>query len=225
MTNLNCLLAGLFWLLGPPLTAILWHKKTGARFYPAIIACLVCLPVFFLGAAIRSCFDKSGWVGYYIRQGMLFGILEEGVKYLMLRFHLTSYDSKKDAVTYGIGHAGFEAFGIGMSCMGLIGTGRGAPDMAVMALLSVTEHLASCIALTVLIFWGICTDKWKWLLPVVMLLHAAANMSQGIFIEPAAKTIGFLLTAGECFAAYRCWRSTALWEPDAAWETEIKTDE
>ena len=224
MKDLQCVLSGMLWLLGPPLLMILRHKKTGARFYPAIIAFPVCIPVFFLGGAIRSVFSTEDFAGYYIRQGILYGILEEGAKFLVLRFHLTNYDSRKDAVSYGIGHAAFEAFGSGMTCLGLTGTGRAAPDLLLHTVWAVPAHIAWTVSLTVLIFYGIYTDKWKRLLPIAMLLHAAGNMVQGIFMESAAAVIYILLTAGQCFAAYRCWQTMGQWEP-AAWNADFNTDE
>ena len=45
------------------------------------------------------------------------------------------------------------------------------------------------------------------MLPAAILLHAAANASQGILTEPAAIAFQTLLTAGVCFAAYRCYQA------------------
>ena len=207
MADMQCILAGLTRLFGPVLLMILWHKKTGAGFTPALVAFPVCYPVFFIGAAIRSVFSHSNPAAYYIKQGLLFGILEEGAKFLVLCYLLSSYDSRKDAVSYGIGHSAFEAFGAGMTCLGLIGTGRAAPDIFWFNLWAFMEGTASAVALTVLIFYGIYTGRNKWMLPAAIRLHALGNASQGLFIKPAAITVNILLTAGECFAAYRCWEA------------------
>lgn len=206
MTDVNCLLAGLIRLFTPLLLLILWHKKTGARLFPAPVAFLICFPVFILGAAIRSGFGQDDPLAYYIQQGLLYGILEEGTKYLVLCFLLTSYDSRKDAVTYGIGHGAYEAFGAGMACFGLIGLDAAAPDILWMNLWMAVEAAAFCIGLTVLIFYGIYTGKSKVMLPVAILLHAVCNAVGGILIEFIVIPIRILLTAGICFAAYRCWQ-------------------
>lgn len=211
MTDINCLLAGLTRLFSPLLLLLFWHKKTGARFYPAPIAFAVCLPVFFIGASIRSGFSHNDPLAYYIQQGLLYGILEEGAKFLVLSILLSSYDSRKDAVTYGIGHGAYEGFGAGLSCLGLIGLYTAAPDILLFNLWAVIEGSAFVIALTVLIFYGIYTGKSKVMLPIAMLLHAVSNAVIGIFTEPVAITIRTLLTAGICFAAYRCWQ--AMWSP------------
>ncbi len=211
MIDVNCLFAGLTRLLSPLLLLLLWRKKTGARFYPALIAFSICVPVFIIGAAIRSGFSYDVPIAFYIRQGLLYGILEEGAKYLVLRFLLTAYDSRKDAVTYGIGHGFYENFGAGMSCLGLIGTDTAAPNILWFNLWAAFEGAVSCIAFTVLIFYGIRTGKSKVMLPIVILLHAVSNAVVGICSEPVSILTRTLLTAGACFAAYRCWQ--AMWTP------------
>ena len=207
MTDVSCLLAGLTRLLDPPLLLLIWHKKTGARLYPAMIAFSVCLPVFLIGNIIRSGFSRDDPVTYYIWQGLLFGILEEGAKYLMLRFVLPSYDSTKDAVSYGIGHGAWEDLGAGFACLGLIGTGRADPNIFWFSLFLFLEGAAFCIAVTVLIFWGIRTGRSRIMLPAAILLHAVSSAAAGLLSESAAITIRFLLTAGICYAAYRCARA------------------
>ena len=207
MTDIRCVLAGMTRLLSPPLLLLFWHKRTRARLYPALIAFGVCFPVFIIGAAIRSGFSHSNFVSYYLGQAVLYGILEEGAKYLVLRFALDSYDSRKDAVTYAIGHGAYEEFAAGLTCLGLIGTNRAAAGIFWFSLWATIDGAAFVIANTVLIFYGINTDRAKIMLPAAILLHAAANASQGILTEPAAIAFQTLLTAGACFAAYRCYQA------------------
>ena len=59
MSDLNCLLAGLIRLFSPLLFLVLWHRKTGARFYPALIAFPVCFPVFIAGATTTGALVAS----------------------------------------------------------------------------------------------------------------------------------------------------------------------
>lgn len=209
MIDVDCFLAGLIRLLNPLLMLILWRKRTYARLYPALIAYLVCYPVFIIGACIRSGFSHDDPIAYYIQQGLLYGILEEGAKYLVLRFYLTSYDSRKDAVTYGIGHGAYEEFGAGLSCLALIGSDRADPNIFLFNFWAAVEGAASVIALTVLILYGIRNDRSRVMLPVVILLHAVSNATAGIFIfnDLVVIVLRTMLTAGECFAAYRCWRA------------------
>ena len=206
MRDLSCLLAGILRLSGMPLLLYFWHRKTGARFYPALTALVVCFPVFIFGGFIRSNFSQEDFIAYYLSQGILYGILEEGAKFLVLRYLLPSCDRRQDAVSYGIGHAAFEEIGAGISCLGLIGTDRAAPDIFWFALLTVTTGALGTAALTLLIFYGIRTGRAKCLVPLAMLLHCIGNASQGLFSEPFAILTGILLTASECYAAYRCWR-------------------
>ena len=111
MTDLSCLLAGLTNLLGPLLLLIFWHKRTGARILPAPAALAVCLPVFIVAGAIRAGFDRSDYLSFYLQQALLYGIFEEGSKFVVLRWLLSSYDHRRDAVTYAIGHGSFESIG------------------------------------------------------------------------------------------------------------------
>ncbi|MCR5729869.1 MAG: hypothetical protein K6G20_05885, partial [Ruminococcus sp.] len=97
MTNISCLLAGLTRLLSPLILVQIWHSKTAARRLPAIIAFIACFPVFIIGAVVRSGFSHSDFYSYYLQQGLLYGILEETAKFLVLKYYLTSYTGTKDA--------------------------------------------------------------------------------------------------------------------------------
>lgn len=207
MTNISCLLAGLTRLLSPLILVQIWHNKTGARRLPAIIAFIACFPVFITGAVVRSGFSHSDFYSYYIQQGLLYGILEETAKFLVLKYYLTSYTDTKDAVTYGIGHGAFEEFGAGMSCLWLIGTGRAASGIFWVNLWSAAEGTAFVVGLTVLIFYGIRTNKSQVMLPLAIMLHTVSNAFTGIFGFSGFIVITFntLMTAGICFAAYKCW--------------------
>ena len=207
MTDLNCLLAGLTRLLGPLLLLIFWHKKTGARIFPAPVALVVCFPVFIVAGAIRSGFDHSDWITFHIQQGLLYGIFEEGAKFLVLRYLLTNYDDRRDAVTYGIGHSAFEDIGAGFACFNLIGTGRADAEIFPVNLFSFIEGSAFVIAATVLIFYGIRMNKSRIMLPLAMFLHFISNFIGGALITSASMVLSLLTTAGMCYAAYRCYKA------------------
>jgi uncharacterized membrane protein YhfC len=207
MKDICCLAAALIDLFSPTVLVILWYKKTGARFFPAIAAFLVCFPVFFVGNAIRSGFDHSNFIAFYIQQGLLFGVFEEGTKYLMMRYFLTSYDNRKDAVTYSIGHAAYEGLGSGISCIGLIGTDKASTDILFFHIWGVVTGAISCAAVAVIIFYGIQKGKSIVTLPAVILAHAFMNSSHGIFIDSFGTILRAVLMAGIYFVGYRCWKS------------------
>ena len=209
MLDMYCFLAGMANLCVPWILLILWRRRTGARLLPAPAAFLICFPVFFIGASIRSGFSRGDIYSYYIQQGLLFGILEEGAKYIAMRCIVTSCDSRRDAVSYGIGHSSYESFGAGLSCLGLIGTGRAASDIFLGNLWGVTTGAVICSAMTVIIFYGINTNRAKVILPAVMLVHAFLNASGGLFgfSRPIVILTDIIAGAGICFAAYRCWRA------------------
>lgn len=210
MTDLSCLLAGLIWLFISPVLLFLLHRKTGARLFPAFIAFPVCLPVFLISGAIRSGFAQDDLISFCLQQGLLYGIAEEGAKYLALRFLLPSYDSMEDAAAYGIGHGAWEAFGTGLSCLGLIGSDRAAADILPVNLWAAAEGALSVIALTVLIQYGLRSGRTKAMLPAAILFHAVSNAVGGIFSfsMPVVMVLRTLLTAAECGIAYRCRQLT-----------------
>jgi len=212
MQDFNCVLAGIARILGPVIMLVIWNKKTGARIFPAPVAFAVCIPVFIMGGAIRMGFNPNDFYSYYVKQGLLYGILEEGSKFLMLRYVLTSYSSCKDAVTYGIGHGAYEMFWGGIACLGLIGTGKAAPEIVFVNVFSVIEGIPFAAAMTVLIYYGISTGRTKIMLPLVILLHAFCNMVSGLFSFSTMIVVIFssVTTAVICFAAYRCWKSIQL---------------
>ena len=148
MNDVSCLLAGLTRLLFPFLLLVIWRRKTGALLYPALVAFLVTVPVFIVAGGIRSGFSQDDLVLFHLQTGLLFGIFEEGGKYLALRYALESYDSRENAVTYGIGHGIWEEIGAGLICFGLIGTGNAAPDILPVNLFFALFGTADVIALT-----------------------------------------------------------------------------
>ena len=206
MKDLNCVLAGLTRLFSPAVLVILWNKKTSAKFHPAIAAFLACFPIFIIASAIRYGFSREDMIAFYVRQGILFGIFEEGGKFLMLRYVLTSCKSRNDAVTYGIGHSAYELFGSGLACFGLIGTGNAISAIFPAAIWSVITGALWTVGLTVIIFYGIDNGKSRITLPAAMLLHALCNMSYGILIESAAFAANLLLYAVIFVCAYICWK-------------------
>jgi uncharacterized membrane protein YhfC len=207
MTDLNCFLAGLVRILVPVLLLIFWHKRTGARILPALAAFLVCLPVFTIAGLIRTGFAQNDLISFCLKQGLLYGIFEEGSKYLALRFLLSSYDDRRDAVSYGTGHGAFECFSGGIACINLIGTGRAAPDILPVNLFAAVEGAAFSIALTVLIFYGIQTGRTKLMLPAAIFLHFISNATSTLYSFSTSIIVikSTVMTAGICYAAYRCF--------------------
>ncbi|MCR5599203.1 MAG: YhfC family intramembrane metalloprotease [Ruminococcus sp.] len=204
MTDLNCLLAGLVRLLSPILLLWLLRKKVHARIYPALIAFIVCFPVFIVAGFIRSGFSHSSHAAFCIQQGLLYGIFEEGGKFLTMRYLLSSYDRPTDSITYGIGHGMFEEIGAGFACLNLIGTGNASSYILPANILFTADGAVSVVALTVIIFYGIQTNKSGKMLTLAILLHFVGNATTGLF---GNTLLMLLLTIIEGCIAYRCWQA------------------
>lgn len=203
MKDVSCFLSGSAWLILPLLGLLLWHKRTRAPFFPALVALPVCFTAFFFAGIIRSGFGSTGFVLAGIRNGLMYGVFEEGSKFLVLRFALSEYATAKNAVTYSIGHGAYENFGAAVSCFALIGKGTASPYILPLNLWAVIEGLLSCAAVTIIIVYGIRTNRSKFTLPAAIAAHAFGNAAAKIFITPVAIVLRTLLTAGECYAAYR----------------------
>ncbi|MBR6622793.1 MAG: YhfC family intramembrane metalloprotease [Ruminococcus sp.] len=207
MTDFMSFLAGMIRIITPLILLILWHKKTDARLLPAPAALFICFPVFIIAGALRLGFDHSDFLAFYIQQGIIYGIFEEGVKFLSFRYLLKSYDNRKDAVTYGIGHSAFESIGGGMACLNLIGTGKAAPEIFIVNVWYAVEGAIFVIGLTILVFYGVYSNKSIVMMPAAMFLHALGNAAHGIFIKPVSFVINFILLAGISYSAFRCWKA------------------
>ena len=211
--DFSCFLSGMIRICIEPVLLFFWWKKKRARLFPALAALIVCFPVFIVANCIRNGFAHDEFYAAYLKQGLLYGIFEEGAKFLMLRFALESYDSRKDAVTYGLGHGYLESFFAGLSCFGLIGADNVAPDILLVNVWSAIDGVLSVVALTVIIAYGIRMGKSKITLPAAMLIHAFSNAFMGIFRFSTPIVIGVMtpVSAAICYAAYRCW--TAMEDP------------
>ena len=203
MIDLNCLLAGLVRLSACPLLLVLLRKKTGALIYPAFAAYGVCILVFIFAYFIRAGFSGSVDLAYFIKRGLLYGVFEETAKFAALKFLYDNFNSRYDAVSYGLGHCSFEEFGAGFSCLALIGTDKAAPDIFLFNLWAAAEGAAFCVALTVMIYYGIVFGRTRVTLPAAILLHTFSNMAANILkYSPAAIPVLTAMTAGICVGVY-----------------------
>ena len=205
MTDLSCVLAGLVRLFFAPVLLFLLNRKKQARLYPALIGFAVSFPALIIGAMIRSGLSQEDLFIYSMSRGLIYGILEEGAAFLMLRHYLTDYDGLLDAVTYGIGRGLLEDLTAGLSCFGLIGAGTAAPEIFWFHLWAAVSGIISFAAVTALMLYGIRTGQPKRFLLLAVCFHTLSNASKTILFD-WAMLLDALLMAGLCFAAYRCWR-------------------
>ncbi len=105
----------LFSILGPVLVLIIWKLRTKTSVVPALIGA----SAFILFALVFEQFLHSIILGnsspilsnpllYSLYAGVSAGIFEETGRFISFKFFLKSYNNKRNAITYGIGHAGIE---------------------------------------------------------------------------------------------------------------------
>lgn len=104
----------------PIFVLIYWKRKTKCSLKPAVVGAITFfvfsqmlegIPKFFLFAndsAVSQYVWTHAWA--YVTAGcLLAGIFEETGRYIAFRFVLKNQQNRRDAITYGMGHGGFEA--------------------------------------------------------------------------------------------------------------------
>ena len=204
----DCIAAGLIRLLFPAAVLIFLRRRKNVPVFPAFISFGVCYPVFFLANIIRSGFDTSDPALFYIKQGVLYGIFEEGIKLAVIFYLSEHYDRKGFSVSCGIGHCAFEDVGAGFSCFALVGSDSIHPLIFWFNLWAAVEGIAFCTALAVLLYCGIRTGRIWRMLAAAVVLHALSNAVGGIFgfSDTIVIVLRTVITVAVCYAAYLCGR-------------------
>ena len=113
---------------------LVWRKRTHAPLRPIIVGTIV-FPLFalvlkvpfaypFLMADTELAHTISGnpWLAF-LAAGILAGLLEETGRFLAYKWALKDYTTRRSAVSYGIGHGGFECLYIAFSVASILAMG------------------------------------------------------------------------------------------------------
>lgn len=107
-------------ILGPVILALIWKKKTGEPLSTVFVGALI----FFVFAIVLETlpklvlFQTNNPVGVYVMArpylymtlaALLAGLFEETGRWVAFRFLLKKRTDRRTAISYGIGHGGFEA--------------------------------------------------------------------------------------------------------------------
>lgn len=116
----------------PVILLIVWKKKTKTSLKPAVTGMIIfplfgillkAIPGYFLLAAdnpVSRALNSNIWLYSIIGGGLLAGIFEEGGRFVAFKFILKKYRSNKDAISYGIGHGGFESAYMGLAAFNYV---------------------------------------------------------------------------------------------------------
>lgn len=116
----------------PVILLIVWKKKTKASLKPAVAGMIIfplfgillkAIPGYFLLMAdnpVSRALNSNIWLYSIIGGGLLAGIFEEGGRFVAFKFILKKYRSNKDAISYGIGHGGFESAYMGLAAFNYV---------------------------------------------------------------------------------------------------------
>lgn len=104
-------------VIGIVITAI---KKFGMKFIPMLVGAgtwllfaevlktIPCYPLLMDDNPVSQAINGNTWL-YYLTAGILAGVFEETGRYIAFRTVLRNENDRKTAISYGIGHGGFEA--------------------------------------------------------------------------------------------------------------------
>lgn len=141
---------GILVILIPLVLLIAWKLKTRASLVPALVGMIIfpvfgillkLIPGYFLLLAdnpVSRAITGNIWLYSIIGGGLLAGVFEEGGRYVAFKLILKKYKTNRDAVSYGIGHGGFESAYVGLFALSYIAMGimvnSGNMDMLLMGL-------------------------------------------------------------------------------------------
>jgi len=121
---------GVLMMLIPIIMLIIWQVKTHYNIAPVVIGAatwfvfaivLKIAPAYFLIQAdnpVAKAVSGNIWLSFIVA-GLLAGVFEETGRFLALRFVLKKYAHRRTAISYGIGHGGFESIYIGFQTLSL----------------------------------------------------------------------------------------------------------
>lgn len=123
---------GLLVIAIPVLLIIFWIRRTKASMKPVVTGIIIfpvfgillkLIPSYFLLIAdnpVSRTINSNIWLYCIIGGGLLAGIFEEGGRFVAFKFILKKYKNNRDAISYGLGHGGFESAYVGISALSYI---------------------------------------------------------------------------------------------------------
>ena len=124
-------ISGTFMILLALILFCIWRRRTHAPIIPVIVGAVI-FPVFALVLKIPAAYpflmadselsrtiNGNVWLSFVVA-GVLAGVLEESGRFIAFRWILKHYETRRTAISYGIGHGGFECLYIGGTMLSFI---------------------------------------------------------------------------------------------------------
>lgn len=123
--------AGICMMLLAVILVLLWQKRTHAPLMPMIAGAIVfplfalvlkipiALPLLYLDNSVSRAILAAPWL-YALVAGLLAGLLEETGRFIAFRLLRKKFTAGETAVSYGIGHGGFECLYIGITTLSIV---------------------------------------------------------------------------------------------------------
>lgn len=166
--------SGICMILLAVILAIVWQKRTHAPIQPMVAGAIVfpvfalmlktpvALPLFYLDNSVSREINASPVLSYLVA-GILAGIFEETGRLVAFSILKKKFTARETAISYGIGHGGFEAVYIGISMLSfivmalLVNTGNTAeltknltPEQVPMAMEQLSKYASQSFGLSML---------------------------------------------------------------------------
>ena len=93
----------------PLIMWIVWRKKKHTAYFPFISGIVAYILISLVRMVVRIIFLR-GVLRNHFTDGLISGVCEEVGRFLVFRYALYEYKDPKNAVSYGIGHGGWEMF-------------------------------------------------------------------------------------------------------------------
>lgn len=223
------LLAG---ILLPVLAIVVWRRKTRARFAPILVGAVTFFvavqvlesslhALLLYGIAPIAGFFAAHPVAFGVYGALAAGVFEESGRYLAFRFALKNHNDPETAVSYGIGHGGFECFMVlavnYIVYIAVMLTGGPALEQIAPVLATVTPGLCAVAVAerAVAMVFHICASVWvfaavhdpakRHYYPLAILFHALMDFPAMLYQRGLLSMVAvelLLLAYAAAFALY-----------------------
>ena len=198
-----------------PFAAYFYLKKRhDGRSIPAFAGVITVMLILIPRALFRSIFVQGAetLTGKWLTVWLIGSVFEEGGRYIAMKHAIPGYDTRADALCYGIGHGGTEVimsakaqFVLLADALGQRGTQEHLTALAGQGMLTAAEILLGNAAnlifhmmMSVLIARAVHYEGCKKLLPIAIFVHLVSDFT--IFCFGTAADV--MLTAALCMFVY-----------------------
>lgn len=193
-----------------PFAAFFYLKiKHGGRPLPVLTGVITVTLILIPRQVMRTMLTQGAEsdTEYWLTGWLISAAFEELGRYIAMKHAIPNYDTRTDALCYGIGHGGTEVimsalmqFGLFADALGLNGTPEHLAALAEQGILTAADvlignagNLVFHMLMSVLIARAVHYENCKKLIPIAILIHVAANFTDFCFGTAASALLTALI--------------------------------